>query len=356
MGMTSKERVRLALRREIPDRVPIHDAPWATTIERWHREGLPPHQDPMDYFGYEICGTRSDTSFQFESETVEETEEYALTRNGFGALVRNWKHATSTPEVVDVPCTDRRKWEELKPRMLAMNDERLALDRIRAAEREGVEKDRFFCFNAGLGFNHALKFVGMERLLIAMLDEPDWARDMFETSGESLIRVADALISRGVKFDGAFLYDDMGYRNGPLFSPKLYRELLFPTHARVFGFLHDCGLPVILHSCGCVKPLVGHLVEAGLDCLQPLEVKAGMDVVALKTEFGAKLAFMGGIDVRKMALDDPAPITDEVRVKFAAAMKGGGYLYHSDHSVPDDVSFANYVRVMELVKKFGKYS
>ncbi len=114
-------------------------------------------------------------------------------------------------------------------------------------------------------------------------------------------------------------------------------------------------MPTILHCCGYVKELIPHLIEVGLDCLQPLEVKAGMDVRELKEKYGDKLSFMGGIDVRAMANPDPNIIEEEIRSKFEVAKKGGGYIYHSDHSIPNNVSFKQYKRVMELVKKYGKY-
>lgn len=96
-------------------------------------------------------------------------------------------------------------------------------------------------------------------------------------------------------------------------------------------------------------------IEAGFSCLQPLEVKAGMDVRELKREYGDRLSFMGGIDVRLMRADDPNLIEKEIKDKFRVARKGGGYIYHSDHSIPHDVSFQQYKRVMELVRKYGRY-
>ncbi len=64
---------------------------------------------------------------------------------------------------------------------------------------------------------------------------------------------------------------------------------------------------------------------------------------------------MGGIDVRLMSMDDPRWIEEEIESKFQVAKKGGGYIYHSDHSIPKDVSFQQYQRVMELVKRYGDY-
>jgi uroporphyrinogen decarboxylase len=112
---------------------------------------------------------------------------------------------------------------------------------------------------------------------------------------------------------------------------------------------------MILHSCGYVTEFMPLFIEAGFDCIQPLEVKAGNDLVALKQQYGDRLAFMGGIDVRAMADPDPAAIEREISSKIPLAKQGGGYIYHSDHSVPDNVSFEQYTRVMELVAEHGEY-
>ena len=99
--------------------------------------------------------------------------------------------------------------------------------------------------------------------------------------------------------------------------------------------------------------MVPGLIEAGMDCLQALEVKAGIDVIELKEKYGSDLVLEGGIDVRKMTEADQ--IEEEIRTKITAAKVCGGYIYHSDHSVPDSVSFSDYCRVMDLVKYYGRY-
>jgi len=64
---------------------------------------------------------------------------------------------------------------------------------------------------------------------------------------------------------------------------------------------------------------------------------------------------MGGIDVRAMAHPNPEVIEQEISNKLPALKEGGGYIYHSDHSVPDNVSFQQYCRVMKLVAEYGKF-
>jgi uroporphyrinogen decarboxylase len=128
-----------------------------------------------------------------------------------------------------------------------------------------------------------------------------------------------------------------------------------PSDQRLTEFFHAHDMPVLLHSCGNVKPLIPGLIEAGIDCLQPLEVKAGMDVVELKEKHGDEMAFMGGIDQRLMSHPDRSLIAEEIARKFEVAKQGGGYIYHSDHSVPVDVSFEQYKEVIDLVKKHAPY-
>lgn len=315
---------------------------------------MPEDVDPHSFFGFEFAGVGSDTTFRFPTEVIEETEEYRIDRNANGAIVKNWKNKTSTPEYLDFPVKTPEDWERLKPR-LEFTPERVDLEACRRAAEHARKTGRFFTFNGAYGYDKTQGFVGSERLLMAMADEPDWVYDMYMASAQMIIDAAAYAMDNGIEFDGAFVFNDMGYRNASLFSPDMYRRLQKPADEMLFGFFHDRGLKVILHSCGCVRELVPDLVDAGLDCLQPLEVKAGMDLLELKRTFGDRLALMGGIDVRAMAAEDPAVIEEEIATKIPAAMEGGGYIYHSDHSVPDNISFDRYCYVLDLVREYGTY-
>lgn len=352
--MTSRERFLRALRHEEADRVPIHDSPWATTVARWHREGLPEGQSPHSYFGYELNGQAPDLSLRFPQETVEDTDEYTVTRNANGALRRNWRHATSTPECIDFVVKTPADWDEHKHRM-GMSRDRIDLDRGLKAQASARARGDFWVYRGVMGYDKTQGIVGSENLLMAMVEAPQWVAEMFMAGADLIVATAEEMLGRGFDFDGAYLCDDMGYRNGMLFSPRTYRELLFPAHKRVCSFFNARELPVILHTCGCVNEVVPDLIEAGFACLQPLEVKAGMDLIQLKRDFGDHLAFMGGIDVRLMAEGDPAKLDGEIGSKITCAKQGGGYIYHSDHSVPDNVSFESYKLVMDLVARYGRY-
>ncbi len=352
--MTSRERISLALSLKEADRIAVIDGPWETTIKRWHEEGLPEDKAPHEFFNYEMDWLFCDLTMQLPEEIIEETGEYITKKNSNGAIVRNWKNQESTPELIDFTITTRKLWEENRERM-EMNPSRIDWDFVDSAYKKGREKGNYVTFNPVMGYDKTQGIVGPETLLMAMVDDPAWVKEMFDNAAKLSLEAAEEILGRGYDFDAAFYCDDLGYKNASLFSPAMFRELGFSGHKLVYDFFRERGKPVILHSCGHVKELIPQFIEAGLTCLQPLEVKAGMDLVELKHMYGDKLAFMGGIDVRKMSDPNPSVIEEEIKTKIVAAKKGGGYIYHSDHSVPDSVSFEQYKRVIELVHKYGKY-
>ncbi len=351
--MNSRERVLAALHHRQPDRVPYTDNPWSTTLERWRAEGFAADADPAEFFGYDFAGFGADPGFLFPEEVLEETDETITKRDHNGVVMMNWKHRTSTPMLISHLCATPAAWAGLK-RRVAWKPERVNWDDA-ARCRRFREKGKFVPFMSAIGYDLLSTIVGPETLLPAMLDEPEWVCDMFRTFTDLAIASAEEMTAGGFEFDGAFVFDDLGYRNGTFFSTDLYREMLQPEHRRLCDYFHGRGWKVILHSCGNVTAHVPALIDAGFDCLQPLEVKAGMDLFRLKKDFGDRLAFMGGLDVRAMADPDPAAIEREIRTKMEVAKVGGGYIAHSDHSIPDNVSLAQYRRTVDLIRENGCY-
>lgn len=352
--MTSRERVKLALSHREADRVPVHDSPWRATVSRWHREGLPEEIPVAEYFGYEFCSFGADLSPRLPIRVLERNETFIVETTSTGGVRRNFRDYSTTPEVVSWPVRGKADWAKIEKR-LEPDYTRVDWVSLRTGFERAREEGKFITYSAAMGYDLFQSYMKSDELLVAMITETDWLAQAFRTHANLLVAMAEMTIEAGFDFDGAFLFNDMGYRNGLLFSPELYRRTLLETDRMVCDFFHGHNMPVILHSCGCVKELIPDLIEAGFDCLQPLEVKAGMDLRELKPEFGDRLAFMGGIDVRAMADPDPEAIEEEVRSKFEVARTGGGYIYHSDHSVPKDVSFDQYKRVMALVAEYGAY-
>jgi uroporphyrinogen-III decarboxylase len=138
------------------------------------------------------------------------------------------------------------------------------------------------------------------------------------------------------------------------FSPDYWRRYFKPCVKAMIELCHEHGLPVIYHGCGNVSSILEDLVEIGLDALNPLEAKAGLDVVELRRRLGHRLAFCGNMDVIAWANATKDQLKQVVLTKLNAA-KGGGFIFQSDHSVPSDIPGENYDYVVKLVREYGTY-
>ena len=108
-----------------------------------------------------------------------------------------------------------------------------------------------------------------------------------------------------------------------------------------------------LHSCGDIRTLVPDILETGVDALNPIEVKAGMDPIALKKQYGDRLTLRGGINAVNWS--NTEAILAEINQKVPVLKENGGFIFSSDHSIPNSVSLENMKRIMEEIKRVGKY-
>ncbi len=350
--MTSRERVSMVMSGKVPDRVPFHDSYWGTTVQRWRNEGLPGNISPDEYFGCEIARLGGDYSLQLPGEIIEETERYRVYRDSNGATRRDLRTPDGwTPQWLDFSIKSSDDWNRLREHA-RYNPSRLSSNLVEICNSMR-DREKFITYSVHGCFHSTWNKIGMETLLIWMLDEPDLVEDMFAAHTQLALDLYDGMMEMGVQFDGAWVSDDLGYRTAPLISPELYHRLVMPYHRTLCEHFARDGLKTILHSDGNVEPLIPHFLEAGFTALHPLESKAGLDVRKLKPLYGDRLVFFGNIDVRKLA-GSREEIEEEIRTKLTSAKQGGGYIYHSDHSVPSNVSFENYCFAVEMVKKYGK--
>jgi uroporphyrinogen decarboxylase len=186
-----------------------------------------------------------------------------------------------------------------------------------------------------------------------MAEEPELVEDIFDTYLKNTMALYNRLWDAGYHFDEMFWYDDMGYKGTTFFSPAMYRNLLQPYHKKAVDWAHDHGIVAQLHSCGNVMTLVPDILATGVDALNPLEVKAGMDPLQLKKEYGDKLVLHGGINA--VLWDDADAIIAEIDRLVPALKENGGFIFSSDHSIPNSVSLENFRRIVEEVKRVGSY-
>ncbi len=354
-SMTTRERILRTIHHRETDRIPLLDYPWGGTLARWYREGLPQGADWCDYFGFDrIVQLGLDNSPRFEGKVLESTDRYSIVTTGWGQTLKVFNQMDSTPAVLDCYVNTPERWEEAKARMWKDLDSRVPMELFKQQYDTWRANGEFVRVEFWFGFDvtHS-HMAGTETVLCAMYEDPDWVKDMFETYLAIDIAIMDRLWDAGYKVDSVRWPDDMGYKGSPFFSPAMYRELLKPYHKRAVDWAHEHGAVAELHSCGFIQPLVPDLVEIGIDCLNPLEVKAGMDPVYLKNTFGDKLAFHGGINAQLW--DQLDLVTAEMERIIPFLKEGGGYIFASDHSIPNSVSFENMKIISELAHRLGTY-
>jgi len=352
--MTTWERYTRTFAHQEPDRIPIIDSPWDATIERWQHEGMPSDISYADYFGLDhIADISVDNSPRYEERVIEDTADYKIYTSSYGVTMKQWKHAASTPQFLDFTIVDPQSWRKAKERItpsLERVDWQGLTRNYKAWREQGcwIQAGLFFGFDA----THAW-VVGTERVLLALIENPEWLMDIFNHELEIQLALLDKVWEAGYTFDSIFWCDDMGYKHNQFFSLNTYRKLVKPFHQRAIDWAHAKGIKAHMHSCGDVNPFVPELVNMGLDALNPLEVKAGMDPVALKQKFGKDLVLHGGINA--VLWDQPELIQEEMKRVIPALKESGGYIFSSDHSVPSSVSLEDFRRIIDLAKQLGSY-
>ena len=355
--MTGQERVERGFVRKEQDRLPRYESFWLETIARWQQEGLQGDACAVhDIMDADFAGIGWVWPNPYEEETVlEEAEETKIIRRPSGAILRIWKNKSGTPEHLDWECKDPAIWRDKFRARYEDRQWELPLDDIRQSYVEARRKGRW-AFAAGVEpFEMLRDLVGDENFLMAMIEEPEWIAEMAEVLTGAVLAHYRVMLDAGIQPDGIWTYGDMAFKNGPFCSPEMYRELIWPQHKRMADFAHANGMRFIYHTDGDVNSVVPDYIAAGFDALQPLEAKTNMDVRSLCPQYGDRLAFFGNIDVMKFAFASMEEIEAEIVEKFAAGKATHGYFYHSDHSVPPQVSWERYQYIIEFVRRHGQY-
>jgi uroporphyrinogen decarboxylase len=357
MKMTALERFYACMNYQPVDRAPFWGAgAWSETIARWKKEGYDPNipgqilaGDPHAGYGHWFFPNPP-----FEHKVLEEDDEHILYINHEGILMREMKQNrdSSMPQFVKFPVETREEFRAFwKAHMQSDLTQRLGpdwADMLQNARRQPcpfiVISDRWGGF-----FGPLRNMLGVERLCTTFYDEPAFIEEMMEANADFIIAMMTPILEV-VKIDAFAFWEDMAYKTGPLLSPAFARRYMLPRYKRVVEFLRSRGVPFIgLDSDGQINSLIPVWLEAGLNFLYPFEVQAGMDVLAVRKEYGRDLRIWGGVNKRALA-EGPAAIDAELaRVK--PLIDEGGYIPHADHSCPPDISFGNYCYFMKQLEQ-----
>lgn len=374
--MTPRERVARTMAHKPVDRIPIYDQYWLDT-QRTFRKGLgkelpaPPQDRPVDW-GDQAEAAKQGTMWELFDldiievgwpafdlklgfrEVVEETDEWAILRDGHLSERKWWKHRQGTPEHVRYGINSPEKWNDVK-QLLTPDPNRIRWDEFKPIYERAKRDNRFICYGTVEVIEIGKDVIGHEMMCRAMIKQPDWLHEVFDTYTRLQIDMFHMFEEAGYPCDGAFVYGDIAYKNGPFMSPRHYREFVQPYHKRLFDEFKKRDMPVMFHTDGDVRSLIPHFLESGISALNPLEAKANMDLRELAPEYGDRLGFIGNIDVMVIATNDRDLIREELKAKLAAAMPYRGYVYHSDHSIPPGVTLETYQWMLDEVRRLGRY-
>jgi len=339
------------------DRLPVGEDFWGETLAKWRMEGnLGQDESPTEHFELDLDRAGLVTWYVNPADgwtVVEEDDETVTITDPNGATIRTCKGHAGGSAHISCRVYDRETWESFaKPHLSKLDPTRIPFEAYRKARMASMAANRHFS-NDGFGpFEMMHRLLGHENLLMSMALEPEWVRDMADTYCEFNIRHWDELFRREGLPQATWIAEDLGYKFKPFMSNAMFEEIFLPGYARMFEWLHGRGLKVILHSCGFVEPFLSLLFEAGLDCLEGMEVKAGMDLPTLFRTFGDRVVWYGNIDIRTLESNDLSLVAAEVKAKVGAAVCAGArYMVHSDHSISPKVEYSTYRAFLERVRR-----
>jgi uroporphyrinogen decarboxylase len=366
--MNSRRRALAALRRQVPDRVPVWVTVVADLAERLAQvAGIPP--DPLDAYltnrishaalltalGNDVVGIGSTAPPSQPTRTRPD----GLLADEWGFVYRRVPHRFGTYlEIVGRPLRGITSAAELARYHLP---DPAASGRFHAA-RELAE--RYGQTHALLGivectvFEMAWNLVGLEPFLADMALGRDYVGPLLDAVADYSIGIGLALIDLGA--DALLTGDDLGMEIGPMISPRMWRAWLKPRLQRVFDAYRATRPDILLayHTCGSVRPFVDELIEMGVQILNPIQVTArGMDAAWLKRTYGHRLAFCGGVDQREvLPHGTPGDVAQEVRRRIGELGPGGGYVLAPTHDIQADTPVENVLAVFQAARRWGVYA
>jgi len=331
------------------DRIPFLEfGYWDETLLRWHDEGLPREVDDQAkayaYFGIENWGgvpaNVQLTGQPFVPETIEETDDYVIARDGVGTVAQQNRGKTRTiPHFIDYGLKSRADWERFKRHLQPTLE-----GRVRPEFYDNIPRYREapHPVSAPIGSMIGVprNWMGFERCAMLAYDAPDLLDEIVETLCQCVVVVLEE-VCQYVEFDFGSGWEDICFNSGPIVSPWVFDKHIVPRYARITDVLRKHGCDITWTDCdGNVCPILDQFLAGGINCMFPVEVNAGSDPVKIRDLCGEAMRMVGGVD--KMKLGAGPKQTEQELERILPVVEQGGFIPTVDHRVPASVSLANY--------------
>jgi uroporphyrinogen decarboxylase len=191
--------------------------------------------------------------------------------------------------------------------------------------------------------------LSMDDFFLALYDAP-------EIISRTLARIADWVIeitrlAAAAGADVVQLADDYGSTGRALIAPAMWRTLIFPHLQRIVDAAHECGVPLLLHSCGYQMDFLEDYVAAGIDVLQSFQPKAGNDLEGAYAHYGDHYAFATGIDTQQGEWMSPAELREDILWRYAIGRSKPRFILGMTHMMQYTMPPENVRTILQTVKE-----
>ncbi len=314
-------------------------------LEReWQLQGATPGELQMtafdwDYVPYVECGGNTGLLSDGPPQTLYEDADTLLARDALGRTLKLCKAVATVPLPLDFPVRTMDDWLRLKP-LFEYRPERIdweAVGRAYAAQQQGV----LVVGRIPGGWDLARELMGEETACVAYYEQPELMHDVLNTAAATSVRVFEQVTEK-LTIDQLYVHEDLAGRSGPLVGPRQVREFIRPYFRQVWDLLANRGTRLFnLDSDGNVAAVIEPFLESGVNAMHPMEPAAGMDAVAVRKQYGRRLAILGGIDKHVLRRSQPE-IRRELEYKMQPSMQAGGTVFGLDHRIPNGTPLENY--------------
>jgi uroporphyrinogen decarboxylase len=195
--------------------------------------------------------------------------------------------------------------------------------------------------------------------IVMLMTEKGICHDMMDKSVEASIKCLKQLHDAVGKYCFAWgiAADDSGTQRGEFIRPELWAEMIKPHYAKLCAWIHrNTNWKTFLHCCGSIYHLIPHMIEAGVDILNPIQTSAAnMEPDRLKREYGGKIVFWGGGCETQCVLPNGTPeeIHEHVRERLALLKPGGGYVFNQVHNIQPNIPPENMIAMLDAAYRYG---